>query len=120
MKIFINKFDGFKANEYIQKLEAASKACGVNGIKELVALESNGDKSKLGSILFCINKEIGLQDGSGTVNRDKVAVHIRTMLKHKDETFQNDVIKDCDQPAGADGAEKAFNFMLCLHQKLKN
>ncbi|XP_057666319.1 uncharacterized protein LOC130900032 [Diorhabda carinulata] len=123
MKVFIlliSLITGILADAYIEKLESASKACGVDGLKELVALEGKNDKTHLGTTLFCINKEIGLQDDKGIINKDKVAVHIKTMLKNKNETFQNDVINDCNEPTGENGAEKAFNFMTCLHQKLKH
>nr|APC94197.1 odorant-binding protein 27 [Pyrrhalta maculicollis] len=95
-------------------IEEALISCGAeiegpNNIGTLVVQE-NADETKLGTILFCANKKIGLQHDNGEINIDVLENLMET--GNRDEATAKKIL-DCGRSKGDNGAAKAFNFLKC-------
>nr|APC94274.1 odorant-binding protein 8 [Pyrrhalta aenescens] len=102
------------ANETKELIEGSLKSCGAeidgpNAIRTLVVQE-NADEKKLGAILFCANKKIGLQYADGNINLD-VLERLIEAGNNDEETAKK--YMDCGRLKGENGEEKAFNFLKC-------
>ncbi|XP_057666320.1 uncharacterized protein LOC130900033 [Diorhabda carinulata] len=95
-------------------IEGSLKSCGAeiegpNAIRKLV-VEENADEKKLGAVLFCANKKIGLQYENGDINLD-VLENLIEAGNNDEETAKKYL--ECGKSKRITGEEKAFDFLKC-------